>query len=95
MQVSTSAVAPLGDDDVDSTFDVRVILVDWRCDVAVADSAAEVLGETPLFRNTGVDLAAVQTGDIRGQLLHKLIGGDAGLVHGFDKGASRLAAVNR
>ena len=95
MQVSAGAVAPLGDDDVDGAFDVGVILMDWRCDVAVADRAAEVLCETPLLRHTGLDLAAVQLGDFRGQLLHKLIGGDACLVHGFDKGASGLAAVDR
>ncbi len=95
MQVSASAVPPLGDDDIDSAFDIGVILVDWRCDVAVADRAAEVLCETPLFRNTGLNLAAVQLGDFRCQLLHKLISGDACLVHGFDKGASGLAAVDR
>ena len=95
MQVPASAVAPLGDDDIDGAFDIGVILVDWRCDVAVADRAAEVLCETPLLRNTGLNLAAVQLGDIRCQLLHKLIGGDACLVHGFDKRASGLAAVDR
>ena len=94
MQVPTSAVPPLGDDDVDGAFDVGVILMDWRCDVAVADRAAEVLCETPLLRHTGLDLAAVQLGDFRGQLLHKLIGGDACFVHGFNKGASGLAAVD-
>ena len=95
MQVPTSAVPALGDDDVDGAFDVGVILMDWRCDVAVADGAAEVLCEAPLLRHTGLNLAAVQLGDFRGQLLHKLIGGDACLVHGFDKGASGLAAVDR
>ena len=95
MQVPASAVAPFGDDDVDSTFDVGVVLVDWRCDVAVADGAAEVLREAPLLGHTGLDLAAVQLGDFRGQLLHKLIGGDACLVHGFDEGSSGLAAVDR
>ena len=95
MQVSASAVAPLGDDDVDGAFDVGVILVDWRCDVAVADGAAEVFSETPLLRHTSLDLAAVQLGDIRRQLLHKLISGDACLVHGFAKGASGLTAVDR
>ena len=59
MQVSACAVASLGDDDVDGAFDVGVILVDWRCDVAVADGAAEVFSEAPLLRNTGLDLAAV------------------------------------
>ena len=95
MQVSASAVPPLGDDDVDGAFEVGVILVDWRCDVAVADGAAEVLCEAPLLRHTGLNLAAVQLGDFRSQLLHELIGGDACLMHGFDKGASGLAAVDR
>ena len=95
MQVPTSAVSALGDDDVDGAFDVGVILMDWRCDVAVADRAAEVLCEAPLLRHTGLDLAAVQLGDFRGQLLHELIGGGACLMHGFDKGASGLAAVDR
>lgn len=95
MQVPASAVTPLGDDDIDGAFDIGVILVDRRCDVAVTDRAAEVLCKTPLFRNTGLNLAAVQLGDFRCQLLHKLIGGDACLVHGFDKGASCLAAVDR
>ena len=95
MQVPASAVPPLGDDDIDGAFDVGVVLVDWRCDVAVADGAAEVLCEAPLLRHTGLNLAAVQLGDIRCQLLHKLIGGEACLVHGFDKGASRLTAVDR
>ena len=95
MQVPASAVPSLGDDDIDGAFDVGVILVDWRCDVAVADCAAEVLCETPLFRDTGLNLAAVQLGDIRSQLLDQLIGGDARLVHGFNKGASCFAAVDR
>ena len=95
MQVPASAVAPFGDDDVDGAFDVGVILMDWRCDVAVADGAAEVLCETPLFRHTGLNLTAVQLGDFRRQLLNQLIGNDARLVHGFDKGSSGLAAVDR
>ena len=95
MQVPTSAVPALGDDDVDGALDVGVILMDRRCDVAVADGAAEVLCEAPLLRHTGLNLAAVQLGDFRGQVLHKLISGDACLVHGFDKGASGLAAVDR
>ena len=95
MQVPASAVPPLGDDDIDGAFDVGVILVDWCCDVAVADCAAEVLCEAPLLRHTSLDLAAVQLGDIRSQLLNQLIGGDACLVHGFDKGASGFAAVDR
>ena len=95
MQVPASAVTPLGDDDIDGAFDVGVILMDWRCDVAVADGAAEVLCETPLFRNTGLNLAAVQLGDFRCKLLHKLIGGDACLMHGFDESTSCLAAVDR
>ena len=95
MQVPTSAVPPLSDDDVDGALDVGVILMDWRSDVAVADRAAEVLCETPLLRHTGLDLTAVQLGDFWCQLLHELIGGDACLVHGFDKGASGLAAVDR
>lgn len=94
MQVSASAVAPFGDDDVDGAFDVGVVLMDWRCDVAVADGAAEVLCETPLLRHTGLNLAAVQLGDFRRQFLDQLISHDARLVHGFDKGASGLAAVN-
>ena len=95
MQVPACAVPPLGDDDIDGAFDVGVVLMDWRCDVAVADGAAEVLCETPLLGHTSLDLAAVQLGDIRRQLLNKLISGDARLVHGFDKGASGLAAVDR
>ena len=95
MQVPASAVPPLGDDDIDGAFDVGVILVDWRCNVAVADRAAEMLCETPLLRNTGLNLAAVQLGDFRRQLLNQLIGHDARLVHGFDEGASCLAAVDR
>ena len=95
MQVPASAVAPLGDDDIDGAFDIGVILVDWRCDVAVADRAAEVLCESPLLRNTGLNLAAVQLSNFRCQLLHKLISGDACLMHGFDKRASGLAAVDR
>ena len=37
VQVAASAVAALSDDDVDSSFDVGVILVNGCCDVAVAD----------------------------------------------------------
>ena len=95
MQVPACAVPPLGDDDIDGAFDVGVVLMDWRCDVAVADRAAEMLCEAPLLRHTSLDFAAVQLGDFRCQLLYKLIGVDACLVHGFDKGASGLAAVDR
>ena len=95
MQVPASAVTALCDDDIDSAFDVGVVLVDWGCDVAVADGAAEMLGEAPFFRDTSLDLAAVQSGDIRRKLLNQLISGDASFVHSFDKGASCLAAVHR
>ena len=37
-EVTTCTVAALGDDDVDCAFDVGVVLMDWRGNVAVRDS---------------------------------------------------------
>ena len=47
VEIATSAVTAFGDDEVDSTFDVGVVLVDRGSDVAVADSGREVVSKTP------------------------------------------------
>ena len=57
VQIAASAVLPFGDDQVDRTFDVGVVLMNGCSDIAVGDGAAEVIGEAPLtgqaFLNTG------------------------------------------
>ena len=47
MEVAACAVLTLGDDEVDRSFDVGVVLMDGCRDVAVRDSGAEVICEPP------------------------------------------------
>ena len=55
VQVTASAVAALSNDDVDSSFDVGVILVNGCCDIAVADSRSEMIAERPLSWHASLD----------------------------------------
>ena len=50
MKVAAFTVLPFGDDEVDSAFDVGVVLVDGSSDVAVADGGGEVASEAPFLR---------------------------------------------
>lgn len=55
MEIAACAVLPFGDDEVDSTFDVGVVLMDGCRDIAVRDRGAEVISKTPFGGKAFVD----------------------------------------
>ena len=50
MEIATGTVLAFGDYEVDSPFDVGVVLMDGCSDIAVRDRAAEVISKTPFGR---------------------------------------------
>ena len=52
---SAGTVLAFSDDEVDSTFDVGIVLMDGCRDIAVRDRGAEVISETPFGGKAFVD----------------------------------------
>ena len=50
MEIAACTISTFGDDEVDSTFDVGVVLMDRCGDIAVRDGGTEVISEAPLIR---------------------------------------------
>ena len=50
MEIAACTVLPFGDDEIDRSFDVGVVLMDGCRDVAVRDGGAEVICEPPFTR---------------------------------------------
>ena len=55
MEIAAGTILAFGDDEVDGSFDVGVVLMDGCSDIAVRDRAAEVIGKTPFGRETFVN----------------------------------------
>lgn len=63
MKVTACTVASFSDDEVDSAFDIGVVLMDGGADIAVGNSAAEVLSKPPIVGQTLVASQAMLSHD--------------------------------
>ena len=60
--------------------------MDWRGDIAVGDSAAEVIGEAPLAGQAFLDASEVMLVNVRDVMVYETHCELASLEHGLDEG---------
>ena len=86
----TLAVLAFCDYEINSTFDVGIVLMDRSSDIAVGDGAGELPSEPPFFRQgigDNLEMLCVHCGCV---VIHKTHGKLSSLEHGLDEGASSL-----